>query len=693
MTHQPGLLDAHAAVEHGEWQRAVEVLDLIDDGERSAEALELRAQAHYGGGDFEASIAAWERLYELHLAQHDEVQAARAASMLAMFLMIDTGLMAPVRGWIRRAERLLAQHPDTPPHALVATVRTYERFMSGDLAGAREQSVLAIELGTRHGVTAAVVIGRVAAARLTIFEGRVTDGLEQLDEIATLLMSGEVDPLTSGMMYCELICAARGLALHARAMEWTDIMERWRQGVAFGGLNGRCRVHRAEMFRISGPCDRAEEEALLACEELRPWLRREFGWPLVELGNIRLRKGDLEGAEAAFLAAHERTWSAQPGLALLRLAQGDVAAAATMIDEEIAHPFDLPWKERPPLGELRLAPLLAAQAEIAMAAGHADVAASAATRLTEIADMYPSQSLRADALLASARSSLLQGDLASCKSAATSATALWADIGAPFEAAVARTVLAQARRLDGNVDGARMEWQAASAVFRDFGAHGWADRCDEALGTASESKDAPVAGASATASFRRDGDVREVALGTTRVTVHDMKGLRYIERLLAAPGREFHVLELVASEQGTLGSSAVSTADVGIDDDGSLGAAGVPMLDDQAREAYRRRLAEVEDDIDDAHRMNDPARLALAERDREYLVAELRRAVGLGGATRTSGGNAERARTAVTRSIRYAVARLAEHHPIAATHFEQRVRTGTYCSYQPDPLNPVDWQR
>jgi tetratricopeptide (TPR) repeat protein len=694
MTHQPGLLDARSAVEHGEWQRAVEVLDLIDEGERSAEALELRAQAHYGGGDFEASIAAWERLYELQLAQHDEVEAARAASMLAMFLMIDTGLMAPVRGWIRRAERLLEHHPDTPPHALVATVRTYERFMSGDLAGAREQSATAIELGTRHDVPAAVVIGRVAAARLTIFEGHVSEGLDQLDEIATLLMSAEIDPLTSGMMYCELICAARGLALHDRAMEWTDIMERWRQGVAFGGLNGRCRVHRAEMFRISGPCDRAEEEALLACEELRPWLRREFGWPLVELGNIRLRKGDLEGAEAAFLAAHERTWSAQPGLALLRLAQGDVAAAATMIDEEIAHPFDLPWKERPPLGDLRLAPLLAAQAEIAMAAGHVDVAVGAATRLAEIADMYPSQSLRADALLAGARSALLHGDLASCKSAATNAAALWADIGAPFEAAVARTVLAEARRLDGNVDGARMEWTAARAVFLEFGAHGWADTCDRTLSTDLGSVDgAPSNATSVTARFHRDGDVREVALGPMRVTVHDMKGLRYVERLLADPGREFHVLDLVAGEQGTHGATtSTTTADVGIDDDGSLGAAGVPMLDEQAREAYRRRLVEVEDDIDDATQMNDLARLALAERDREYLIVELQRAVGLGGALRTTGGNAERARTAVTRSIRYALARLAEYHPIAATHFEQRVRTGTYCSYHPDPLAPIDWQ-
>ena len=103
-------------------------------------------------------------------------------------------------------------------------------------------------------------------------------------------------------------------------------------------IHGRCRVHRAELLRISGPADAAEDEALAACAELRPWMRREFGWPLVELGNIRLRRGDLAGAEDAFLQAHDRAWSPQPWLALLRLEQGDLAAATAMVEEAVAHP-------------------------------------------------------------------------------------------------------------------------------------------------------------------------------------------------------------------------------------------------------------------------------------------------------------------------------------------------------------------
>ena len=678
---------AHAAVERGEWQQALELVAAIEAAESMAEVWEIRAHARYGAADFDGCLAAWEALYELRLAEGDELEAARAAVMLAMFLLIDTGLMASVRGWLRRAERLLASDPDTPAHALVATVRSYERFLCGDTSAARQWSATAIELGTRFDVLPAVVIGRTCAARLTILEGRVDDGLDQLDEVASMLMSGEVDALTAGMMYCELICAARGLALNERAIEWTDVMERWRHDAAFGGVHGRCRVHRAEMLRVSGPCDRAEEEAMLACDELRPWMRREFGWPLVELGNIRLRKGDLDGADEAFTAAHERMWSAQPGLALLRLAEGDVQTAAALIADELAHPFEMPWKERPPIGDLRLAPLLAAQAEIAAAAGDTATARRAADELQRIASTFPSPSLHADALLAAARVALLQGDLHAAKTAATGAAAIWAEVGAPYEAAIARTVLADARQQDGNAEGSLLEWRAARAAFDQFGAHGWVDRCDAHIVLVA--REAPQTAQATDAAFRLDGEIRTISIGGITTSISDMKGLRHIARLLSEPGREFHVLDMVAVEQGTAGRAP---EDAAVDDDGSLGAAGMVVLDDQARAAYRRRLLEVEDDIDDAVRSNDPLRRELAERDREFLVAELQRAVGLGGRPRATGGNAERARTTVTRSIRYALGRLEELHPVAAAHLDRHVRTGTYCSYAPDPLNPIRWQ-
>ncbi len=679
----------HAAMARAEWPTALSLLDQLGEGAASAAALELRAQAAYGNGDIDGALTAWSDLHDLLVSDGEPVGAARAAAMAAMFLLIDSGMMAPVRGWIRRAERLLDGQGEAPPLALIPTVLAYERFMSGDIEGAERHARRAIDLGTRLEVPAAVVIGRTALARTSILRGAVDEGLAQLEELAIVLASGEVDALTTGMMMCELVCAAQGLALHDRASEWTALMDHWRHGAAFGGIHGRCRVHKAELLRLTGPCAAAEEEALGACDDLRPWLRREFGWPLAELGNIRLRKGDFEGAEEAFLAAHQHAWSPQPGLALLRLAQGNLDAARWEIADAIEHPIDMPSKERPPMGELRLAPLLDAQSEIAFAASDRPTVDAAASGLREIADRYQSRALGASAALAEARSALLAGNTSSAITDCTTAIVVWADIGAPYEMAMARLVLADAYERAGNTDRARTERTAAASAFRSYGARRMGDVADVlAAEPVAATPDAALMTPDHAGTFRRDGDLRHVAFGTSSGVVRDLKGYRYVERLLADPGREFHVLDLVAVEQGTLPTRSVAVGPVEVE---GLAGGGLELLDAAAKAAYRRRLAEVDDDIDDAARMNDPVRQALAESERAFLLSELASAVGLGGRMRSVGSDSERARTAVTRSIRYSLDQLAQSHPALTAQLKHGVQTGTYCRYVPDPRSPITW--
>ncbi|MDZ7676126.1 MAG: hypothetical protein U5K30_13790 [Acidimicrobiales bacterium] len=678
-----------AAVDRGEWTRALELLDALGDSARDPQGLELRASASYGAGQFEACVSAWEEHHSLSLATGDDIDAARAAAMIAMYLMIDTGLMAPVRGWLRTAERLASGDDDAPAHAMIAMVRTYERFMCGDMERSRAEAERAIELGERLGVQPAVVIGRVATARITILDGNLDEGLDQLDEVGALLMSGQVDPLTTGMMLCELICAAQGLAMHDRAAEWTEVMERWRHGAAFGGIHGRCRVHRAEMLRMSGPTDAAEAEALGACDDLRPWMRREFGWPLAELGNIRLRRGDLDGAEEAFTAAYEHAWCPHPGLAQVRLARGDVDGAAALIDEAIQHPIRIPSKERPPFGDLYLAPLLETQVEIAVAAGDLDTAREASERLDSIATTYArSPYLVASAALARARTALLSDETDAAISGGNDAVAGWSESGAPYEAAVARMVLAEAHERAGNQEAAQMQRSAAASAFESFGA------APAAANAAALADTRPARPARERQSrdgvFRVEDGMRRIVFDGNDLSIRDLKGFRYLERMLADPDREFHVLDLVSVDGGTLPTRP--TVDPTDEMTSVRGDADLPTIDDEAREAYRRRLREVEEDLEDAKAANDLGRMELAERDRDFLVAELSHAVGLGGRLRSTGGDAEKARGSVSRCLRYALGQLTHDLPSLADHLRASLQTGTYCAYRPDPMAAVTWQ-
>lgn len=692
-------LRAQTAMDRGDWQGALELLESTEgDRPLSSGELELLARAAYGSGDLEGAIEAWERLHTRATADGDIHGAARAATTVALMLMVDTGLMAPVRGWATRADRLLADQPESDANAWLAVVHTYERFMSGDMSQAGHWASRAAEVGDRHDAPAAAAIGRLATARLAILDGNVDEGLQLLDEAATATMSGELDPFSVGIVYCELICAMQGLAQYDRAEQWTTAMETWRHESAFGTMSGRCRVHRAEILCLRGSCDEAEEEALHACEELRPWMRREYGWPLTELGRIRLRKGDLFGAEEAFLAAHENGWDPQPGLALLRLAQGDASAASSLITRALDEPSNLPSKERPPYGSLRRAPLLDAQTEIAVAAGDVDAARRASEELSTIAETFRSRALMASAALARGRVALANGDVSTCEAECRDAVAAWSEVGAPYEASVSRLVLAEALASAGERDAALMELRAAQSACDRIGASRRADEAALAAQRISGGDSPPLpapapAGSTAESAdgsvFRRAGDTRSIAYGGSAVVLRDLKGMRYIAHLLAGPGREFHILELVAAERGAplvIPSTAAEPMTAAFPADAG------PVLDDRAKEAYRRRLADIDDDIDEATRLGDAERVAMAEADRDYLVRELSRAFGLGGKARRLDSTSERARTSVTRSLRYALDRIGEHHPVLADHLRATLRTGTYCGYFPDPRVPSTWQ-
>jgi tetratricopeptide (TPR) repeat protein len=676
---------AHDAASRGDWQEAFDLFMEADaDGLASPADLPVMGEVAYAAGHLDVTIEAWERAHATCVQAGDKAGAAGAAVRVAMHLLFDTALMAPVRGWLARGERLLEGQGETSAHAWLAVVRAYERILTGDLDSAWPWARRAIEVGSNCD-PAACALGRVAEARLRILDGDVGQGMALLDEVGVATVSGDLDPLSTGVVYCELVCALQGLAQYDVAEEWTEAMERWCKTNAIGSLHGRCRVHRAEILRLRGSCNEAEREALGACEELRPYLRREMGWPLSELGRIRLRKGDVEGAEQALLAAHRAGWDPQPGLALVRLAQGDVAAAASSIRDALERPVRVPSKERPPDTDLQRAPLLEAQVEIEIAAGNIDRARSAADELKLVATRFRSKALVASATLAQGRVRVAEGDAAEGKRFCSEAARLWNEVGAPYEAALARVGLAEALRAGGSKHEAALELQAARTILDRIEAAQTAAPAASIEGDDGlDERSAPGLNV-----FRREGDYWSVVFEGRTVRVRDLKGMRYLARLLAHPGREFHVLDLVAAETGRV--ARVESPQASGLSHTVLGDAG-PMLDERAKNAYRRRLTEIEDDIEQARALGDTERAAQADVERDFLVRELSRAVGLGGRDRRAASVSERARVAVTRAVRQGIARIGEHHPLLGEHLNRAIRTGTYCAYLPDPRTPGGWR-
>jgi hypothetical protein len=240
--------------------------------------------------------------------------------------------------------------------------------------------------------------------------------------------------------------------------------------------------------------------------------------------------------------------------------------------------------------------------------------------------------------------------------------------------------------------------EAAVKAANQLGMTAFAERAEQALarGTgypAAAPRSVPPATDALTSwsVCRREGEYWSVAFAGEAFRLKDIKGLHYLAHLLCHPGREFHVLDLAAIGRGTGGGSP-RTSRARQDDLHQAGLSGAgPILDEQAKAAYRTRLRELEEELAEATSWADPARAARARQEMQFLAGELSAAVGLGGRDRTTGSEAERARVNITRAIRTAMARIRAQSPALAGHLDATIRTGTFCSYAPDPRVPATW--
>jgi DNA-binding NarL/FixJ family response regulator len=422
--------------------------------------LERLGVAAYMTGDEAASIDALTRAHNRALADRDVRQAARSAFWIA-FALIGAREMTRAGGWAARAQRLLEEHHcDSVECGYVRLPQGLQQVAAGDLAGA-EATFAGIErIGERFGDTDLVSLARHGRGRALVAMGQIAAGLGLLDEVMVSVTAGEVTPIVSGVIYCSVISACFELLDMRRAQEWTEALNGWCERQS--GLvpyRGECLTHRADLLRLRGRWAEALDEAQRAYEA-QAALRRGEGGTAYLIAELHRLRGSAAEAEAAYRTAAEHGRTPQPGLSLLRLAQGQHDLARASIARALAEPAR---------GRHR-ADLLAAAVEILLASGAVNEARQAVAELTIVAASNPSVWLRAMAAAAEGALLVSAGQPREALTPLRAAVTLWSELDAPYEAARARMLVGRACQALGDRDGAQLEFDAAARVFRSFGA-------------------------------------------------------------------------------------------------------------------------------------------------------------------------------------------------------------------------------
>lgn len=462
---------AHQAMDRHAWVQAFEDLLALDaEGDLGAADLELLGEAAWWSAQPKESVDAFERAYAAHIEEANPCRAAYVALRLANDY-VETRDLALWNGWVRRATTLLEAEPEGVEHGYLELerFRGVALFGRGTFEDARRHADAVLDIGTRFGDRDLQAYGVAFQGWLLLNQARIQEGLSMVDEAAVSAIAGELTPYAAGGIYCFAIGACRTVADYRRAGEWTEAAMRWCERQSVSGFPGVCGVHRAEILRLRGAFGDAEAEARGALESLMTFgMLQSAAWGHNEIGEIRLRLGDLDGAEESFERAHQLGLDPQPGLARLHLARGNVDAARASIATALAEAEDSPTRAR----------LLPTRVEAALASHNvvdAREAADELSRIAQVIDMPLFHALEHQALGATLT---FEGDAAGAITELRSAVRHWNEIDAPFEAGEARRWLAAAYRAGGDEAAALLELRAAKAAFEHLGAVADAARCE-----------------------------------------------------------------------------------------------------------------------------------------------------------------------------------------------------------------------
>jgi DNA-binding CsgD family transcriptional regulator len=458
-----GALDrARDAYGRSAWLEAHDAFSRADDdGALEAEDLELLAMAKLMLGRDDEAVAILERAHHRYLERVETRQAVRAATWIGMNLAFR-GAIGPANGWLGRAQRLLDSQPgDSVEHGYLMIPAVFRHEAAGDFEAAAALAGEAAAVAERFGDRDLLSMSLNAQGTMLVRAGRTREGFALLDEAMVTATTSELTPFVLGIVYCGVILACQEVFEVGRAREWTLALSTWTDEqpdlVAF---TGRCRIHRAEILQLGGSWSDALEEAGRACRRMIETQNAAAGIAYYRQAELLRLRGEFAAAEQSYREASGFGWEPQPGLAQLRLAQGnrDVALAAIRrASAEITEP-------------LKRAALLPAYVEIALEAGEVEEAYAACSELEELAGRYESAMLAAMVAYSRGAVALAQGDAHAALVALRGAHQTWLGLDAPYEVARTRTLVARACSDLGDAEAARLELEAACAIFRRLGA-------------------------------------------------------------------------------------------------------------------------------------------------------------------------------------------------------------------------------
>jgi DNA-binding CsgD family transcriptional regulator/tetratricopeptide (TPR) repeat protein len=446
------------------WRQAHEALSAADRSDPLVAAdLELLATSAYMLGREQEYLQLLERAYNAHLEAGDPLAATRSAAWIAVRLLFK-GEVSRAGGWVGRAQRLLEREgSDCVERGYLLIPRIIEHEIAGDPERAAATAAEAAAVGERYGDRDLFSIATHAQGVGLIGLGRLREGLALLDLAMVAVIAGEVSPVSSGIVYCGAILGCEEAHELRRAREWTTALTRWCEDqpdlVAF---TGRCLVHRAQIMRLDGSWDEAIEEAQRAAERcLKGENPMAAGEACYQRGEVHRLRGEHAEAERAYREASGHGWEPQPGIALLRLAQGNEQAAEASIRRVVSETEE-PGKR---------ARLLPAYVEILIAVGDQEGADEGRAELDAIARAEEAPgALTAIAAQAGGLADLVAGKPQEALSALRRAAELWRQFKAPYENARVRELIGLALRDLGDEDGGSLELEAARETFARLGA-------------------------------------------------------------------------------------------------------------------------------------------------------------------------------------------------------------------------------